>query len=225
MKLKLLHQVVCIVLSLPLLVCAARAEQPAFLATEAWKSLTTHPRQVVVVQARDGVAATLALWQEKDGQWGLSAGPWPAVIGVHGMAQPGQKKEGDGKTPAGLYPIASAFGESEQADTALPYRKATEQDVWIDDPTSPLYNQWSQLPTTARSFERLKRKDQLYRLALVVDYNRHPVAPGAGSAIFIHVWRSPAKGTAGCAALAEENLRTLAATLRPSDLPVVLFQP
>ncbi len=225
LKLKLLHRIVGIVLSLPMLVPAARAEQPLFLASEAWKASTLHSSQVIVVQAGEGVSATLSLWHEKDGQWGLAGGPWSAVIGKNGMAQSGQKKEGDGKTPAGLFSIAFAFGEAKQATTALPYRMASDQDIWVDDPASPLYNQWTQLPTTAHSFERMKRKDTLYKLGLVVDYNQNPVVPGAGSAIFIHVWRSPIKGTAGCAALAEENLRALVAALRPEDKPVALFLP
>ncbi len=208
-----------------MLTAAAWAEEPSFLASEAWKTSTLHPRQVVVIQAREGVSATLALWQEREAHWALAAGPWPAVIGVHGMARPGQKKEGDGKTPAGRFPIAFAFGEADHAATSLSYRTATEGDVWIDDPSSPLYNQWSKLPITAHSFERLKRKDDLYKLALVVDYNVQPVVAGAGSAIFIHVWRSPAKGTAGCAALAFENLKTLAAALKPDSQPAALFLP
>ncbi len=178
-----------------------------------------------MIKADHGVTATVTLWQKTGDTWTLGGGPWPAVIGVHGMAPHGQKKEGDGKSPAGLFPISLVFGEAEHVTTELPYRMTTDQDAWIDDPASPLYNQWSQLPTTAHSFERLKRKDQLYRLGLVVDYNLHPIVPGAGSAIFIHIWRSPAKGTAGCAALAEENLGQLVAALKRDDNPVALFLP
>lgn len=209
-----------------LCLASAWAEQPTFLNTPEWqqagKSLSP-PKQVVTIQARQGFTAQLALWENLHGEWKLTLGPWPAVIGKNGMAEPGQKKEGDGKSPAGLYPISLAFGEQDQAITGLPYRMTSELDIWIDDPLSPLYNQWSQLPTSARSFEKMRRKDPLYRLGLVVDYNRNPTVSGAGSAIFIHIWRSESKGTAGCAALAEENLRKLVQSLRQDQNPTALF--
>ncbi len=210
-----------------LVAIAARAGQPDFLTSAAWtsSSLAGQTRQVVVVQSRQGVVASVSLWEQTGAIWDRKGGPWPAVIGKSGMASAGQKKEGDGKTPSGLYAIALAFGDSEQADTGLPYRRAGEQDIWIDDPQSPLYNQWSQLPTSARSFERMKRQDVLYKLGLVVDYNTSPVVPGVGSAIFIHIWRTSTMGTTGCIALAEEHLRGLARSLKSELGPTVLLLP
>lgn len=211
------------------LLCLASAwgEQPAFLNSPEWQQVSkspSRPMQVVTIQAQQGFAAQIALWESmNNNEWKMVLGPWPAVIGKNGMALPGQKKEGDGKSPAGLFPISLAFGEQNQAATGLPYRMTTEQDIWVDDPLSPLYNQWSQLPTSARSFEKMKRKDPLYRLGLVVDYNKEPTVAGAGSAIFIHIWRNESKGTAGCAALADENLRTLLQALQQNKRPAALF--
>jgi L,D-peptidoglycan transpeptidase YkuD (ErfK/YbiS/YcfS/YnhG family) len=71
----------------------------------------------------------------------------------------------------------------------------------------------------------MKRKDVLYKLGLVVDYNQRPVVAGAGSAIFIHIWRNENKGTAGCAALAESNLVQLVQSLKRELNPSVLFLP
>ena len=228
MKLNLERQL-CISVVFLLFSILARAEQPTFVSSEEWRAsaanVLAQPRQVVVIQAQHGASATLALWEKVNEEWKLVNSPWPAVIGRNGMAPRGQKREGDGKTPAGLFPITFAFGEIEPVATGLPYRATTELDIWVDDPQSPLYNQWSQLPTTARSFERMKRKDQLYKLGLVVDYNQHPVVAGAGSAIFIHVWRNQHKGTAGCAALAEENLVKLVQALKRELNPSALFLP
>lgn len=205
------------------------AEPPPFLSSAEWStSASTLPqptKQVVAIKASRGVTATITLWQKVGDVWTLTGGPWPAVIGKNGMALHGQKREGDGKSPAGLFPISLVFGEAEHFATGLPYRRTTDQDIWIDDPQSTLYNQWSQLPTTASSFERMKRKDVLYKLGLVVDYNQNPIVPGAGSAIFIHVWRNETKGTAGCAALAEKNLKMLVEALKRDDNPVALFLP
>jgi len=229
MKLTFLYQIVNGSLFFLVCVTTSWAEQPAFLDSREWRIFSSQlielPKQVVVVQAEKGVGAKITLWQENGDGWLAAAGPWPAVIGVHGMAQIGQKKEGDGKTPAGLFPILFAFGEAHQIATGLNYRVTSEQDIWVDDPQSNLYNQWSRLPTTARSFERMKRKDSLYKLGLAVGYNQNPVVPGAGSAIFIHVWRNAAKGTAGCAALAEEQVRELVKLLRREESPAALFLP
>lgn len=204
-------------------------EQPSFLSSNEWREtsakLLMQPVQVIVIQAQQGAKATMALWEKKNEEWLLVYGPWPAVIGKNGMVPKEQKKEGDGKTPTGLFPISLVFGEADQFDTGLPYRATTEQDIWIDDPQSALYNQWSRLPTTAHSFERMKRKDILYKLGLVVDYNQNPIVAGAGSAIFIHIWRSENKGTAGCAALAESNLVKLVQSLKRELNPSALFLP
>jgi L,D-peptidoglycan transpeptidase YkuD (ErfK/YbiS/YcfS/YnhG family) len=223
MRLYVLRVLLCMLVA----ITTARSEQPDFLAAPPWASsaLSGKSRQVVVVQARQGVGASVSLWDKAGSAWRRTGGPWPAVIGKNGMALADQKKEGDGKTPSGLYAISLAFGESVQADTGLPYRRASEQDIWVDDPQSPLYNQWAQLPTTARSFERMKRQDSLYKLGLVVDYNFSPIVPGAGSAIFIHVWRAPTKGTTGCIALAEDHVRALARALKREFVPTVLLLP
>jgi len=203
--------------------------EPTFLSSKEWTEstakLVTLPLQIVVIQAHQGISAKIALWEKMNGEWVLVHGPWPAVIGKNGMIPREQKKEGDGKTPVGLYPISLVFGNAGQFETGLPYRAITEQDIWIDDPQSSLYNQWSQLPTTAHSFERMKRKDILYKLGLVVDYNQRPVVAGAGSAIFIHIWRSENKGTAGCAALDESNLVKLVQSLKRELNPSALFLP
>jgi L,D-peptidoglycan transpeptidase YkuD (ErfK/YbiS/YcfS/YnhG family) len=218
-----------LLLALPAVASQTGVEQPTFLSSKEWREasakLLTLPLQVVVIQAQQGAKATMALWEKKNEEWVLVNGPWPAVIGKNGMTPREQKKEGDGKTPTGLFPISLVFGEADRIDTGLPYRATTEQDIWVDDPLSPLYNQWSQLPTSAHSFEKMKRKDHLYKLGLVVDYNQHPVVAGSGSAIFIHIWRSENKGTAGCAALDESNLIKLVQTLKRELNPSALFLP
>ncbi len=55
-----------------------------------------------------------------------------------------EKKEGDGKTPSGIYPLGPAFGYASSMDTGLAYRQATDNDFWVDDVRSLQYNQWVQ---------------------------------------------------------------------------------
>ena len=57
-----------------------------------------------------------------------------AVIGRNGFAPPGEKCEGDGRTPSGLFRLKTAFGYPPSVPTQMPYRQSQEDDLWIDDP-------------------------------------------------------------------------------------------
>ena len=136
----------------------------------------------------------------------------------------GEKKEGDGKTPSGIFPIGPAFGYAPSIDTGLLYRQATENDFWVDDEHSVQYNKWVRGAPAANSFERMKRFDGLYQYGIVIGYNMHPVIPGAGSAIFIHVWRKYNSPTSGCVALNQRNLRKILRWLDRHYQPVILLE-
>lgn len=93
--------------------------------------------------------------------------------------------------------------------TKLAYRQATDRDYWIDDPQSPNYNQWTEGEKPICSHEDLRRADDAYRLAAVIEYNTKPIVPGRGSAIFLHIWSGPGQPTAGCVALSGEHVEKL----------------
>jgi len=171
----------------------------------------------------------------------LEAGgpPHSAVLGRSGLAwgrglhrippDAPRKAEGDGKAPAGVFELGTAFGYEEEPPAAFRwrYRQATKRDFFVDDPDARNYNEWVNLrrgdpESRWASFERMRRQDQLYRLGLVVKHNTDPIVPGAGSAIFLHVWRGPGEPTAGCTALAENDLRTLLQWLRPRRHPLLI---
>lgn len=81
------------------------------------------------------------------------------------------------------------------------------QDIWSDDPSDPGYNSAQKRPLNPRfNHERLSRSDPLYDLIGVLDYNLKPPIPGAGSAIFLHIWRKPRHPTEGCIAFARNDL-------------------
>ncbi len=177
-------------------------------------------QQMIIVRGTTGSPrAKLELFENKK----LVFGPVDAVVGKNGIALSGQKREGDGKTPQGLFKIESAFGYLEKVPTKLDYKKVTTEDKWIDDPNSPQYNQWVHGSTDAKSFEVLRRKDNLYKYAFVVGYNRQPVLPGLGSAIFTHVWRDANTGTAGCVAVAESHMKTLLSLLDKAKNPYIII--
>ncbi len=164
----------------------------------------------------------MSAWQKRDDRW-CRVFRTRAVMGRQGMALQGQKKEGDGKTPSGIYPLESAFGYVSSMDTGLLYQQAGEDDFWVDDPESSQYNQWVHGKPEARSFEYMKRDDNLYQYGAVIGYNRRPVVPGAGSAIFMHVWRNYYSPTAGCVALNQRYLRKILRWLDQQYQPVIIL--
>ena len=116
------------------------------------------------------------------------------------------KREGDGATPAGSHRIVGMLYRPDRlarpADWAVPIRPG---DLWCDDPGHEDYNLMVRAPFRA-SHERLRRPDPLYDLVILTDWNWPFARRGAGSAIFVHRWRSPGAPTAGCVALHPDHL-------------------
>lgn len=138
-------------------------------------------------------------------------------IGYKGCSD--DKKEGDGCTPVGDFPLREIFfrkdrlEEKELSETKLPSRPLTEKDGWCDDPLSPEhYNKWIDLDQFAQTsektpgHEKLFREDHVYDILVVVGYNDSPPIPKKGSAIFIHLARENYPGTAGCVVFSKEDL-------------------
>jgi L,D-peptidoglycan transpeptidase YkuD (ErfK/YbiS/YcfS/YnhG family) len=172
-------------------------------------------RQIIYVSAPKGVDAEVSLYKRKENLWMKIDGPWPAVVGRTGVIAASMKKEGDGHTPAGLYPLGFSFGAEPASEGSWPYKQMTSEDKWIDDPASPQYNQLVRGKTDAKSYEEMKVKSGAYDLGVVVEYNTKPIRPSKGSAIFLHIWNGPGNGTAGCVALPRENLATIVKWLDP----------
>lgn len=138
------------------------------------------------------------------------------------------KREGDRRTPVGLFALGTAFGR-DLPDTLpslrWPWRSVTSNDYFVDDPASPFYNRWvtssNAQPSPWASAERLDR----YGLGLVVEHNSTHTEPGAGSAIFLHDWSSPKAPTLGCTAMERSALVTLLGWLEPNAHPLLLQVP
>jgi len=143
--------------------------------------------------------------------------PLACAIGRGGMRS--DKREGDGATPCGNFPLRRVFYRPDRGPrprTALPTEALTESHGWCDAPGDPAYNTQVRLPYPGRS-ERLWRIDALYDLIVVIGYNDEPVVPGAGSAIFMHVAGPGLAPTEGCVALKKPELVQLLAALRLGD--------
>jgi len=145
---------------------------------------------LVVAPAPDAplFVATLSAMERQTGRWRWARGPFRAVVGRAGFARPGEKREGDGKTPSGVFPLEHAFGYAEKASTRMAYRPIRDDDVWVDDSESPYYNRWAEKGLVGgASFETMKREDGLYRYGVVIGYNRDPVVKGVPSSCSVTV--------------------------------------
>jgi L,D-peptidoglycan transpeptidase YkuD (ErfK/YbiS/YcfS/YnhG family) len=162
--------------------------------------------------------------KKRAGRWENAFAPMDGVIGKNGFAPPGEKREGDGRTPSGIFPLGTVFGYASSFPTKMPYRQATADDLWVDDVRADDYNRWvTRIATRAASFEKMRRDDDLYKLGIVVEYNTHPVIKGRGSAIFFHLWRGKGRATLGCIALPEEDLIKIVRWLDPAAAPVAMM--
>lgn len=133
------------------------------------------------------------------------------------------KREGDGATPAGAWPLRAVLYRGDRLApprTALPRRRIRPWEGWCDAPQDPHYNRPVRLPHRARA-ERLWRADHLYDVIVVLGHNDDPVVPGAGSAVFLHLAQPDYAPTAGCVALALPDLLTLLRDIGPSSRLVI----
>lgn len=189
-------------------------------------ALAGNSEQAVVVREGGGAGASPVMiqpYEKKAGGWLAVGDAIPGVAGRNGLAPPGEKREGDGRTPSGTFALKRAFGYG-ALETGLPYMVLTPEMIWIDDPTSPLYNTLAtRKEGEGGSYEIMKRDDDLYKYGIVIEYNTDPVVPGAGSAIFYHIWRNQATATAGCIAAAEADIVRLLGWLDAGKKPVTII--
>ena len=139
------------------------------------------------------------------------------TIGRGGARAAANKREGDGCTPVGLWPIRGVLlrqGRVESSDIHLPWRWIRKSDGWSDDSADPAYNRPVRLPR-AFSAESLIRSDDAYDVIMVLGHNDAPPVAGQGSAIFFHL--SEGRPTAGCVAVERSDMLRLLPLLRPGD--------
>lgn len=142
----------------------------------------------------------------------------PCTIGRGGLCAAEEKREGDGCTPAGRWPVRGLLlrpGKADPAGLRLPWRWVREGDGWSDDPADPAYNRPVHLPRPY-SAENLLRDDDAYDVIVVLGHNDAPPVPGRGSAIFFHL--SEGRPTAGCVAVEREDMQRLLPLLAPGDV-------
>ena len=200
--------------------------------------LPSASRQALVVTADSPVGGRLAMMERsaKFRPWRGTGEPIRVSFGWNGLAS-GQgkvrglpaRKEGDGRTPAGTYPLESVFGRAASFPTRMPYLAVTRDLEAVDDPASRFYNRIVDRRKIARpdwkSSEQMLRDDHVYDLGVVIGYNTNPAMPGKGSCIFLHIWKSPGAATAGCIAMPRRDIERIVRWLDPAAKPVIIIRP
>jgi D-alanyl-D-alanine dipeptidase len=208
------------------------------------RAITSASTQLVVVITPDwtSTTGTLTRWARSG-----SAAAWqqigvatPVVVGRTGLAwgvgfdqSPGEeprKHEGDGKAPAGIFVLDTAFGfdvRDSLPALRLPYVQLTSGSDCVDDIGSVHYNTIVDKENVARvdwqSAEHMREVWQ-YKIGLTVGYNKPPIK-SRGSCIFLHIWNGPASHTAGCTALDETRLRETLLWLDAARSPLLVQLP
>ena len=141
-----------------------------------------------------------------------------------GKAGIGNKKvEGDNITPNGIFRIVKIYYRKDRVkklSSKFKLIKINEKMAWCDDQKSRKYNQLIKLPTKY-SHEILYRRDNIYDLILVLNYNMRPIIKNKGSAIFIHVAKKNYKKTGGCVALKKADLNYLVKEIKKNTKVII----
>ena len=185
--------------------------------------------------------------------WRSVGEPIPIVVGSKGLAwgiglvatdapyiriapEP-VKREGDGKAPAGVFDLGTAFGYAAEPLPGLkfPYLMLTPSIECVDDSGSKYYNRIvdrSAVVPDWKSSEHMRYTGESYRWGMVVDLNgtvmgrnKRAPEPGGGSCVFLHIWHSRDQGTAGCTAMSQSDLEILLVWLDPGRKPLLVQLP
>ena len=133
----------------------------------------------------------------------------PCAIGRSGACGAANKREGDGCTPLGAWPVRAALLRPAAGfvqPPGVPWRWLRASDGWSDDPVDPCYNRPVRHPH-AFSAERMWRDDACYDAVIILGHNDNPPVAPLGSAIFLHLKGCGA--TEGCVAVSRETMAAL----------------
>ena len=186
------------------------------------------------------------------GKWRPLGEPISIVVGKNGLgwgigviatsdsnvraASDPVKREGDGKSPAGIFALGTAFGYASQPLPGLkmPYLNLIPSTECVDDTGSKYYNRIVDRSVVAGDWNSSEHMQNVggYRWGIVIDHNgivtddkANPPEPGGGSCVFLHIWHSHDQGTAGCTALSQNDLESLLTWLDPARTPLLVQLP
>ena len=208
----------------------AESRQAVFVTTSDWN-------------ATQGTARRFERKSEK-AKWKEVGNGFPVVIGRTGLATTREdawqmdltsllgllKHEGDGKSPAGIFPLTFAFGTSMKPESlTFPYTRLGQYTECVDDVNSHHYNKIVGRDQVGifdwKSSEKMLEIGEPYALGVFVAYNSYPVVKGKGSCIFLHVWKDANSPTSGCTAMSRLDLERIVSWLEPELNPYLIQIP
>lgn len=147
----------------------------------------------------------------------------PCTIGAEGLIQASFKREGDKRTPVGVFPLRYGFFDPVALpdfprDLAFPFVPLSDDMIWEEEGLD--YNRLVFADREERPDERLARRraEGLFDVIVPIGFNDAVAELGRGSAIFIHAARADMSGTAGCIGVPREHMLELVRRLRPGML-------
>jgi len=182
--------------------------------------------QLVVVfnNSPEESKAILVAVEKVHNNWKVVKAPVKVGIGRSGFAAPGEKREGDKKSPTGIFRLGQLFCYENAVQTKMPYIQTNNDDKWIDDPESPDYNKYIRGTTSALSWENLELKGNDYYYCMVIEYNFRPVIKGMGSAIFMHLSEGDELNeSAGCVIVLQKDMEWLLNWMLPTSNPSIIM--
>jgi len=197
---------------------------------------------LVLAESFDATTGILSRFEREPGgtEWTAVGDPSPVALGRNGLGlgaglddiDPGAmpvKREGDGKSPAGVFRLSSAFGYASAGEIGalkIPYTPITDRSECVDDVESDYYNQIVDRDVVAvvdwQSSEQMLMPGIWYEKGIVVAHNSSPVQAGGGSCIFLHNWGGPADTTAGCTSMAPATMSGIVQWIDSADDPILV---
>ena len=201
------------------------------------RALINQAQKLIVVTTPDwnSVTGQLTRYQKSHGKWKQLGEAVPIVVGKNGMAwdpalatgNAPVKHEGDGRSPAGVYPIKETFGFGPSLGAEKNYLTLTPATECVDDVNSSHYAHIVDNDKVRKDWNSSEhmRSIENYRWGAVVPYNMKDTKTGVGSCIFLHIWSGPGKGTAGCTAMPEQNIQTIVSWIQSKGSTVLVQMP
>lgn len=201
------------------------SQQAIVVTTKGWNALQGKARFFERANTKSNWRAVGKNFPVVVGKNGLG---WSADAPVKAEGEP-RKVEGDGRAPAGIFRLSSAFGSSEKPNfVKLPFTQLTETIECVDDSQSRQYNLIVDNKNVAvdwNSSEKMLAVGEQYDLGVFVAHNSNPPTAKKGSCIFLHIWKNETTGTAGCTAMKRENIETVLSRLDAKKNPVLIQLP
>lgn len=193
-----------------------------FLLIFFFSNLYSQNQQVIFVLAPklNSQTAKLVLYENEK----QISKPITVNIGENGLSL--NKKEGDKKSPIGIFNLEKIYTYHEKIDTKMPYKKSTKNHICIDDINSKDYNKILEVNDKIKykSYEKMLLKNITYEYVITVDYNSKNVK-NVGSCIFLHVENPKKKFTSGCTSMKKDDIKNIVSWLDKNKKPILIQIP